>query len=78
MLDIWREEVTVTLLFCLPLLVKVDHLWTGLLHLLHGAGSSVWNTGDGGHGSHPQLRWENSYFINIKYSIHLKEQFTES
>lgn len=46
-------------LLCLPLLVTVDHLRAGLLHLLHGGGASVRHTGAGGDGPYTQPGWEN-------------------
>lgn len=52
------NDFSVTVLLCLPLLVKVDHLRAGLLHLLHGSGASLWHTGTGGDGAYPQPWWE--------------------
>lgn len=49
-----RAEESVTVLLCLPLLVAVDHLRAGLLHVLHGGGASVRHAGAGGHGPYTQ------------------------
>lgn len=54
------------MLLCLPLVATVDHLRAGLLYILHGGGAFVWHLGPGGHGPHPQPRWENLHVKKIE------------